>query len=635
MCGIVGVIAGKGQLPFTVLNDMRDRLSHRGPDGAESWIGETSGGVVGLAHRRLSIIDLSAAAGQPMFSADGRLVIVYNGEIYNFIELRQELESHGIGFRTRSDTEVLLAAYARWGEACLSRLNGMFALLIWDTRAQHLFVARDRFGEKPLFMTRLPGGGIALASEMKALFAHPDIFATADEHAVRLYAAGQYYEDGETTLFEGITRLPPSHAMVLDAQGAVVRRWRYWTPDYAAIQQDYEPIAAAATFRSLLERSITLRLRADVPIGTSLSGGLDSSSLVCLLRRLRGDSSSTAQNAFSARFDADPTMSEGPYIDLAAKHAAVNAYSVAPEPGRLIEESERIHWHQEEPFLSASIYLQWCVARLAREHRTTVLIDGQGADELLAGYQFYYRTYQLDLIDRRDFSRLLHDSIVFNRRLRAASRVYRDARRRFDPRIGMSWAALAVASVHAPAITAGPYTIGVPSPAAGTRLRRQIAEALQYNSLPTLLRYADRNSMAFGRETRLPFLDPDLVEWCISLPDHALIRDGWQKYILRAATADVLPDAIRWRVDKVGYAAPLDLWLRQALKDWAYEELFHGLIGDVPGYDGPTLRRLWTEHQESRAQNSWALWRWISLNQWLRLIKNGVWRAGISEHRRS
>ena len=630
MCGIVGVIAAKNQLPLAVLNDMRDRLSHRGPDGADSWIGEAGRGVIGLAHRRLSIIDLSAAAGQPMFSADGRLVIVYNGEIYNFVELRRELESHGVVFRTRSDTEVLLAAYAQWGDLCLSRLNGMFALLIWDTQARHLFVARDRFGEKPLFIARLPGGGIALASEMKALFAHPDIFATADERVVSSYAAGQYYEDGEATLFEGITRFPPAHAMVVDAHGVIKRQWRYWTPDYCAIRHDYEPIEAAETFRGLLERSIAMRLRADVPIGTSLSGGLDSSSLVCLLSRLRGESISAAQNTFSARFDGDPTISEGPYIDLAANRAAVNAYSVAPDPDRLIEESERIHWHQEEPFLSASIYLQWCVARLAREHQTTVLIDGQGADELLAGYQFYYRSYQLDLIDRGQYAELLRETIVFNHRLWRASKRYADARRRFDRRIGMSWRRLAAACVRVPAVTGGPYTVGVPPVAASLRLRRQIAEALQYNSLPTLLRYADRNSMAFGRETRLPFLDYDLVDWCISLPDRALVRDGWQKHILRMATQDVVPDAIRWRADKVGYAAPLDVWLRGPLKDWAYEELFHGLIGDVPGYDRNALQRMWSQHQQSHAQNSWPLWRWISLNQWLRLFKGGAWRSGIS-----
>jgi asparagine synthase (glutamine-hydrolysing) len=628
MCGIVGVIAPSGQLPLTVLHDMRDRLRHRGPDGAGSWIGETGAGVVGLAHRRLSIIDLSDAAAQPMFSPDRRAVIVYNGEIYNFVELRRELESHGVAFRTRSDTEVLLASYLRWGVRCIDRLNGMFAFLIWDATTDELFVARDRFGEKPLFVARLPLGGIAFTSEMKALFAHPELFATADEQVVVRYAAGQYYEDGEETLFEGVMRFPPAHAMVVDSRGRVTRRWRYWIPDYT-VGADYEPRTAAATFRELLERSVSIRLRSDVPIGTSLSGGLDSSSLVCLLSRLRGQSATTTQNTFSARFDADPTMSEGPFIDLVAAHARVDSYSVAPDPGRLIDESERLHWHQEEPFLSASIYLQWCVARLAREHRTTVLIDGQGADELLAGYQFYYRSYQLDLIDRHRYVALLRDTVRFNRRLRHAADEYVNARRRFNARIGLSGAELAAALVRRPGLSSGPYTVGVPLPRRGVRLRRQIAEALQYNSLPALLRYADRNSMAFGRETRLPFLDYQLVDWCVRLPDRAFIHGGWQKHILRLATERIVPDAVRWRADKVGYAAPLDLWLRGPLKDWAYEELFNGLTTDVPGYESRAVRDLWTEHQEGRKENSWPLWRWISLNQWLRLMKNGAWRTGL------
>jgi len=631
MCGVVGVIAPKHGLSLAVLNGMRDRLRHRGPDGANSWIGDTGAGMIGLGHRRLAIIDLSPAAAQPMFSPDGRLVVVYNGEIYNFVELRSELQSHGVAFRTRSDTEVLLAAYEFWGEACVNRFNGMFAFLMWNSRARQLFVARDRFGEKPLFIAHLPGGGIALASEMKALFAHPEIAASADENIVSLYAAGQYYEDGEATLFQGIVRMPPACAMIIDATGTITRQWRYWTPNYCAIRDDYREDDAATTFRSLVERSIRMRLRADVPVGTSLSGGLDSSLLVCVLSRLRGDSTSGAQNSFSARFDADPTISEGPFIDLVVRKSGVNPYSVAPDPLQLIEESERVHWHQEEPFLSASIYLQWCVARLAREHRTTVLIDGQGADELLAGYQFYFPSYQLDLCDRGELSRLLYDTFVFNHRLRQASASYANARRRFEPRSGLSWSRLAAAWLRSPRVAGGPYSVGVPPASCGQRLRRQIAEALQYNSLPTLLRYADRNAMAFGREIRLPFLDHDLVDWCISLPDRALIRNGWQKYILRKAGDDVLPRAVQWRVDKVGYAAPLDVWLRGPLKEWAYEGLFHGLIRDVPGYDRDALQGLWKRHQAGTREVSWPLWRWISLNQWLTLMSKGIWRTGLAE----
>ena len=629
MCGFVAVLAPNGDLPLSVLHRMRDRLIHRGPDGHGSWSERVGTGVVGLGHRRLSIIDLSDAASQPMFSADGMSVIVFNGEIYNFVELRPELESLGSVFRTRSDTEVLLAAYDRWGSQCLSRLNGMFAFAIWDRRRQVMFVARDRFGEKPVFFARLPDGGVAIASEMKALFAHPAIAAAADAETVSQYVAGQYYEDGERTFFEGIKRLPPAHAMELDGEGRVLRRWRYWTPDYCAIQNGYEANDAVEHFRELMERSVRLRLRADVPIGTSLSGGLDSSFLVSLIARFRDTHPFVGQHVFSARFDEDPTLSEGPQIDAVVKHSGVKAYGVTPDPLRLIEESRLLHWHQEEPFLSASIYLQWCVMRLARDHGTTVLIDGQGADELLAGYQFYFRSHQLDRLDRAEFLGVLRDTRRFTERLRAASRGYVDSRRRFNAEIALPIRSLFLHWLRPQQPGGGPYDVGVPPAIRGGRLRRQIAEALQYNCLPTLLRYADRNAMAFGRETRFPFLDYPLVDWCVSLPDRAFIHDGWQKIILRTAAEGLLPSTIQWRADKVGYAAPLDVWLRGPLKSWARERLFSGSVTKVPGYDGRALKALWDRHQSGAEELSWPLWRWVSLGEWLSLVSDRTWRDGL------
>ncbi len=627
MCGIVALISREA-LSREMLDSMRDRLAHRGPDGARSWLTHTPRATVGLGHRRLSIIDLTHAADQPMFDASGDLALVYNGEIYNYIELREELRAAGRVFSTQSDTEVLLAAYERWGVDCLPRLNGMFAFALWDGRRNELFLARDRFGEKPLFYAPLPGGGVAVASEMKALFAHPGVRVSPREAAVRSYVDGRFYEDGEETMFDRVLRLPPAHAMVVGDDGSLRRRWRYWTPDYSP-DEAYDEAAATERFRCLLERSVRTRLRSDVPVGTSLSGGLDSSAIVCLLAAERMQSAMLTQNTFSGRFDdTDPTLSEGPYIDLVVKRTGVQGHGVTPTPAGLIEESQRLHWHQEEPFLSASIYLQWCVMRLAREHETTVLLDGQGADELLAGYQFYFPTYQRDLVDRGEFRRLLHDTVAFRSRLRRASRGYANSLRRFDHDVALGARVLAAAWRSRRNLPGGEYHEGVPAPAPGMRLRRQIAEALQYNSLPMLLRYADRNAMAFSRETRFPFLDHDLVDWCVRLPDRAYIRDGWQKYILRQATGDILPSQIRWRADKVGYAAPLDLWLRGSLRDWAWERLFTGPIVELEGYVRSSVEELWRSHQAGQ-NNSWALWRWISLNEWLGLIDSGIWRRGF------
>lgn len=624
MCGFVAVIAPLDSLPRVVLDDMRDRLAHRGPDGARSWIGTTGVAAIGLGHRRLRIIDLSEAAAQPMDGPSGATRIVYNGEIYNYIELRRELEGLGVRFRTASDTEVLLAAYETWGVACLGRLNGMFAFALWDERTKSLFLARDRLGEKPLFYARLPNGGLAAASEMKALFAHPDIPARPDQDALSLYTAGLYYEDGEQTMFEGIERLAPAHALVVDADGTIVRKWRYWTPRYDEFEE-YDDETGLAHFRTLLDRSIELRLRSDVPVGTSLSGGLDSSYLVCKLAQFRGRSAVLSQNTFSSRFDHDPTLSEGPYIDLVTKTTGVNAFAVTPSPALLAEESALLHYHQEEPFRSASIYLQWCVMRVAAEHDTTVLIDGQGADELLAGYQFYFRNYQLDRLDRHEYTRLLLETLRFTGRLRRAGGAYENSRRRFNDRIAYSLPALAALWSRRPPVLAGPYDVGVPEPVPGSRLRRQLAEALQYNSLPALLRYADRNAMAFSRETRFPYLDYDLVDWCTRLPDAAMVARGWQKLILRRACTGLVPRQIQWRADKVGYAAPLDVWLRSELRDWARERIFGGHITELEAYDRPALERLWREHQAGVAEHSWALWLWISLNEWLDLSATSRW----------
>jgi asparagine synthase (glutamine-hydrolysing) len=630
VCGFVAVVAPEGIAP-DVLDAMRDRLAHRGPDGARSWLTRTPRASVGLGHRRLSIIDLSQAADQPMFDRSGAVALVYNGEIYNYLELREELAGGGYGFSTQSDTEVLLAAYERWGTDCLARLNGMFAFALWDGRRSELFVARDRFGEKPLFHTRLPGGGFACASEMKALFAHPDVAVAPRESAVRSYVEGRYYEDGPETMFDGIARLMPAHAMIVGDDGSVSRRWRYWTPEYGPADEGFDEGAAVERFRTLLERSVRMRLRSDVPVGTSLSGGLDSSTIVCLLAAERMQTPTLTQNAFSGRFDdVDPTLSEGPYVDLAVERARVRGHSVTPTALGLAEESERLHWHQEEPFLSASIYLQWCVMRLAHEHDTTVLLDGQGADELLAGYQYYFPSYQLDLVDRRQFGRLLRESLAFRRRLVRASRGYADSRRRFDHEVALGARGLAAAwRSNRRNVSHGAYEEGVPPAVPGMRLRRTIAEALQYNSLPMLLRYADRNGMAFSRETRFPFLDHELVDWCVTLPDRAFIRDGWQKHILRQAAPDNLPPEIRWRVDKVGYAAPLDLWLRGGLHDWARERLFAGPIVDLEGYARASLRELWHRHLAGE-NHSWALWRWISLNEWFALVDSGAWRRGLA-----
>jgi len=629
MCGVVALISPAVPIRDDLLSAMRDRLIHRGPDNGASWV--RKGRRVGLAHRRLSVIDTSHSADQPMATDDGSLRIVFNGEIYNYLELKRELQGAGHVFRTHSDTEVLLVALRQWGEAALLRLNGMFAFALWDEQSRRMLVARDRFGEKPIFIGKGLFGTVVFASEMKAVLVHPLMRCSMDERAAARYGAGSWYEDDQLTFFEDIERLPPAHAAWFRQDGSEERRWRYWTPDYTVIDADIRPRAAVEEFGRLLQRSISLRLRADVPVGSSLSGGLDSSVIVGLLSRERSTSSFT-QNTFSAVFPSDPTMSEDKEIGAVVSHTGVHSFLVTPDPLRLAEECALLHWHQEEPFLSASIYLQWCVARLAFQHRTTVLLDGQGADELLAGYQFYFRQRQLDLLDQGRVALAMRETAKFNRRLRVASEQYEGAQRRFNASIAYSTDELRDMGKPSSLVFHYPYSVGTAPAKPGFRLRRTLSEALLYNSLPMLLRYADRNSMAFSREARLPYLDYDLVEFCLRLPDDFYVRNGWQKWVLREAAGSTIPPEIRWRADKVGYAAPLDCWLRRELRTWGYERVMDSRLAGFPGYDLQSVRALWDDHQKGDANHSWALWRWISLAEWLSIYRAGWWRAGASSH---
>lgn len=621
MCGLVAVIQ-PGPVDDRLLARMRDALAHRGPDAATQWI--ESG--LGLAHRRLSVIDTTDASAQPMQSEDGRLVLVFNGEIYNYIELRETLRAAGRVFRTSGDTEVLLQALDHWGEGALPRLNGMFAFALWDRRARRLMVARDRFGEKPLFSARLAGGGIAFASEIKALLHHPAVTRGLDERTLGDYAASAYHEEGENTFFKGVRRVRAAHASLFDERGDEVKTWRYWTPDYDRVDHRIGEAEAIERFHDLLRRSVRLRTRSDVRVGSSLSGGLDSSVVVGMLAEER-DAAAFHQDTFSARFPDDPTMDEGEFIEAVVGASGVKSHAVVPTPERLMAESRTLHYHQEEPFLSASIYLQFCVARLAKENGTIVQLDGQGADELLGGYQYYYRSHQLDLADRGEWDELEAVTAAFNERMAASAATFKDAGRRFNAATAFSSddvAQMRSRNAPTPKYWGGPWTEGIPTFAPGGRIRQILAEAMQYNSLPQLLRYADRNAMAFSREGRLPYLDYDLVDFAISLPDRLLFSRGWQKYILRMAGGRYLPDAVTWRADKVGYAAPLDLWMRGPMKDWCYERAFEGPVTEVPGYDAAALRTAWEQHQAG-ANMSWPLWRWISLNEWMSIDRDAGW----------
>ncbi len=400
MCGILGLIDLRGDGALSHTERAATLLTHRGPDTSANWVTRVGPAAVALGHRRLSIIDLSAAGAQPMLQRDNgslcpvrtttdsaRLAMVFNGEIYNYVELRDQLRNAGHHFTSEGDTEVLLAAYAQWGEDCVQRLNGMFALAIWDREARRLFCARDRFGEKPFYyVLGEDGQRFAFASEVKALvglgMVSPDIDARA------LYRFFRFGEQAgvENTVWKGVRRLLPATSLTVQLSEArlTARLRRYWDVQIAD-DRSVTAAQAAARFAELFRDSVRIRLRADVPIGTSLSGGLDSSSVLCQINAL---GAAAGQKAFTARMD-DPSLDESRYAALVLARTGVPGYSVVPTAGEFLIELDQLAYHQEEPFTSTSVFASYLVQRLAKRHGVTVMLDGQGADEYLAGYAHY------------------------------------------------------------------------------------------------------------------------------------------------------------------------------------------------------------------------------------------------------
>ncbi|MCK6640130.1 MAG: asparagine synthase (glutamine-hydrolyzing) [Bacteroidia bacterium] len=546
---------------------MTDTIAHRGPDGEGCWISDD--GQTGLGHRRLSIIDLSVAAAQPMADVSERYVITFNGEIYNYLELRKELLSSGVTFRTESDTEVLLALYIQHGEKCVDFIDGMFAFVIRDNKERSLFIARDRFGEKPLYYYK-DQKRFVFASEMKAIFA-ADVKKEYDPKRLHYYLSYNLYQDPNdagSTFFRDIRQLEPGHFMTVNAEG-IVKQTKYWEVS-AEKQIQISEADAREKFDFLLRRSIERRLRSDVPVGSSLSGGLDSSTIVLLINKMKLPGQE--QKTFSARFK-NFDRDEGKYIDLILNSARdIRGFATWPDESAM-EDLDRIWFHQEEPFGSASIVAQWAVMKLAKENNVTVLLDGQGADEILGGYRTFFSPLLNRLYANRD-SRFEEErkALEGSRNFQYTAGTSTRMMLRY-PRMFGTLSATKRLFVKPPAKT-------VQQPKYNPDFAKQVKEwthplqgiynddvkklqkrIFEQSGFSPLLRYADRNSMAFSRELRLPFLEHELVEFCISLPDHFKISNGWTKRLLRDTYAKLLPEDICWRKDKVGFEAPQSVWM--------------------------------------------------------------------------
>ncbi|MBN8543777.1 MAG: asparagine synthase (glutamine-hydrolyzing) [Alphaproteobacteria bacterium] len=627
MCGFVAVIGPGAPLPEALLSHMRDQLAHRGPDGAANWQGTHANGTVAMGFRRLAIIDTRQVADQPMVSADGRYTIVFNGEIYNYIELRDELIARGHAFQTRSDTEVLLCAYIEWGEEMIHRLNGMFAFMIWDQEHGEALIARDRFGEKPLYYAQLPDGKLVFASEIKAILAHPDMPMSYDKTLMGRVVDGHIIFGKEETLFQGVKQLRAAHMLRVGADGAIRATRRYWKPEYTQSLNDVPKSQLIEELRHHLERSLHMRMRSDVPVTACLSGGLDSSSIVGLLAGFpKGE---RIESAISVRFPDDPTIDEGSYIDQMLNATHLKGHAVTPTSNDLITDLRKLHWHHENIIPGPSMYLEWALMREARSLGYKVILDGQGADEVFAGYSMYFKAYQAELAHRGPLGLLnaIRQGHIRDKRLQDVAKNYHDASRRFSTRDSLSVKRFfTYYRTYAPEMLLQYGDGMVPHPHEIGALRYELMINLLRTSLPSNLYSGDRNSMAHGIECRYPFLDYALVDFTTRLPDWAFQDNAWGKAILRYAVDDVLPKTITWRADKVGFAAPQDAWLKApAMKQWMEERIFDAGLAFLPNYNRTTIENMWRDHQSGTADYSLPLWKWASASELLDMKRTNVW----------
>ncbi|MFQ5913443.1 MAG: asparagine synthase (glutamine-hydrolyzing) [Nitrospinota bacterium] len=644
MCGIVGIYHRDGApVDLEALVRMNDAIVHRGPDG-EGYVlldpakpgkarfhPRPSLGLpsapLALANRRLSIIDLSDRGAQPMCNEDGSLWVVFNGEIYNHLELAEELKGRGHVFRSRCDTEVILHAFEEWDDACLQRFNGMWAFALWDGRAGRLFCARDRFGIKPFYYFD-DGRRFLFASEIKSLLLHPAVPRKAHGPTIYRYlATGSGLMDfTDATFFGDIRQIPPSHFLQVRDGRTEVRR--YWEIERATNGDFPKTDAEAAEgFRALFREAVRLRLRSDVPLGVCLSGGLDSSSIACVAAR---EIVGSRLRTFSSCFE-DPRYDERKFIHPVVEHTGAQARYVFPRVDELFDLLPDLIWFQDEPFHNLNQFAQWYVMRAVRAQDVKVVLSGHGGDELLNGYPQDFVYHFADLLGSGRWGNLLREVKAYRqagwgqggRAVAAAVRVLAGLRapeglKRRLKRNGAGFHG--VLDPHFVRENGEPETMRLRG---GSNLRTCSYLGLRLYPVPGWLHFEDRNSMAFSVESRIPFLDHRLVEYAYALPGEQKIRDGRTKVVLRNAMRGILPEVIRARPDKKGFLAPTDLWLKTEIRKTA-QDLFQSQEFRSRGYFNPeAVLREYGRHCRGEQNIRLALWSWINLELWFRRMIDG------------
>jgi asparagine synthase (glutamine-hydrolysing) len=609
---------------------MRDVLAHRGPDDA----GLFADAQAALGHRRLSIVDL-AAGHQPLANEDGRILIVFNGEIYNHADLRPGLEADGHRYRTRSDTETIVHAYEQWGDACVDRLRGMFAFAIWDAPRRRLLLARDRLGIKPLYWT-VVAGRLLFASEIKGILESGLVRAEANESALPELLSTRYLS-GTETLFKGIHRLLPGHTLVFENGAVAVRE--YWDVPAGRHVEEVAGLSdreAVGRFRELLEDAVRTRLMADVPLGMFLSGGLDSSAIAALMARMIDRPLQTFSVAFS-----DRAFSELEYARQVSRVIGADAHEIVIDDGDFFGALPRLIWHEDEPIAHPSSVPLYFVSALAREH-VKVVLTGEGSDELLAGYGKYPRAlvnwraagaYGLAPAPLRAW---IADRVVPNlpkRLARYASRSFLAMPRTPEAMFFDNFAAMGLKRQHAllsRAVAAGATFENAYGPSRAyfdaPNGRSTVLDRLLYTDLKTylveLLMKQDQMSMAASIESRVPFLDHHLVEFAAALPPRMKLRGFTTKWILREAVRSILPREILTR-RKMGFPVPFAMWVKGAWAGMLRDVLLDSRSRERGIVDPAGVERLIDAHAAGRADGGDALWALLNLELWYRTHIDG------------
>ncbi len=635
MCGIAGIYQqDASSIQYEVFRRMSNAIEHRGPDdnGILAFDSESKNLVVdrdfpeesqrfnvALSHKRLSIIDLSEDGRQPMPNEDRTLWLIFNGEIYNYIELKSELLTKGHRFFSQTDSEVILHAYEEWGGECLHKLNGMWAFAIFDTKNQNLFCARDRYGIKPFYYTKT-GSNFYFASEMKALLCLEDVSSEVDTTKILRYLAWGVTDEDNQTLIKSIKRLAPGHYLNINKDRFETEAW-YGLSDRINIKPNSE-LKNQERFKTLFTDSVRLRMRSDVSVGTCLSGGLDSTAIVRTIHEL--PQNGFPLSTFSAVFEGE-SMDESRYIRETVEMIQAKAHYVTPKADELLAELEDVIYFQDEPFWSSSVYHHYRVMRLAKEAGVKVLLDGQGADELLAGYDFYFSELILHLLKTGQWRRLQQElSSIARDQHSSQLKLFLHAFSLSLPAQFRFWLQRLLNSpekavINRDLISGGDFYKGYESVTSDRILNRNFYD-FSY-TLPYLLRLEDRNSMAFSLESRVPFLDYRLVEFLFTVPAEQKIRLGETKYLMRKSLQDLLPQSILQRRDKIGFFGPEHRWIRETLNE-PIRDTFHSQKMRERGfYNMPVLQKHFERFLTGKENASYVIWRWFNLEKWFGMIE--------------